>query len=152
KAHTTRMAFAAALQLYATRPTPTIPLPPRTLDDGVLRRLGGHLRQRLEEVQTIRRLTRETVPVLKDMLTHQQNAAKFNDLFRKLKRNQTKVESRPEAFALVTSLNTIGAFHRARNDRAIHHQQADPMQRQARQIERDLKNLDWTLQACDETV
>ena len=152
KARTTAMPLAEALRLHATRPTPTIPMPSCDLDASRLASLRNHLHSRLDDVQTIARLTRDTMPILRGMLEHQKNPARFADLFRKLKRNQTRVEGLREAFEMVCNINTIGALHRARHDRAIHHGDADPQARQAGQIERDLKNLDWTLQACEEAV
>jgi hypothetical protein len=152
KAHTTPMPLAEALQLYAARPVPAIPMPAPGVDGAKIVTLRGHLQRLLDDVQAVRRATRDSVPILRDMLAQQRNPAKFADLYRKLKRHQTKVESLGDAFALVCHMNTIGAFHRARNDRSIHHQETDALRRQARQIERDLKNMDWTLQACDETV
>ncbi len=152
KAHTTRMPLAEALQLYATRPAPAIPMPSHDVDSARLASLRSHLRRLLDDVQAIRRATRDSVPILRDMLAHQHNTAKFTDLFRKLKRHQARVESLADAFSMVCYINTIGAFHRARHDRAIHHHESDALQRQARQIERDLRNMDWTLQACDETA
>ena len=54
-------------------------------------------------------------------------------------------------FDLVNELNTIGAFRRARADRAIEHAPTDDRaERQSRQIQRDLDNLDFLTQACDE--
>lgn len=152
KAHATSMPLAEALRMVATRATPPIPIPVHANEPARLSQLRSHLRQRLDDVHLIRRLTRETIPILKGMLEHQQNPAKFNDHFRKLKRNQERVEALADAFALVCQINTIGAFHRARHDRAIHHAETDAAKKQARQIERDLKNLDWTVQACDEVV
>jgi hypothetical protein len=52
----------------------------------------------------------------------------------------------------VNSLNTIGAFKRARADRAIEHAGGDEFDRQRRQIERDLENMDWLIQSCDEAL
>ena len=47
----------------------------------------------------------------------------------------------------------MGAFRRSRTDRAIHHSaNDDEATRQSRQIERDLDNLNWLLQACDEAL
>lgn len=152
KAHATPMPLAEALRRHATRPVPAIPLPDCDLDASRLVSLRDHLQQRLDDVQTIARLARDTIPLLKGMLEHQKNPARFNDLFRKLKRNQARVEALGEAFELVCNINTIGALHRARNDRAIHHTHTDPLARQAGQIERDLKNMDWTLQACEEVM
>ncbi len=54
---------------------------------------------------------------------------------------------------LVNELNTIGAFNRARADRAIVHASAETLvERQQLHIERDLANLDWLFEACEEAA
>jgi hypothetical protein len=152
KQHTTRMTLADALAKYAAKPAPRIPLPQCELDPHKLTRLLEHMRERVHEVQEIRRLSEATIPILRDMAQHQRDAGKMDQLFKKLKKNQNRVEELSDAFQLVSMLNTIGAFHRAKQDRLIHHTAKDKLDRQAAQVERDLHNLDWTTQACDEAL
>ena len=152
KEHTQRMTLAEALQKYATRPTPPVPLPAAELDAARVARLLAILRDRIDEVEEIRRLTQKTVPILEDMIENQTSPGTMAELFKKLRRNQQRVEELKDAFALVSQLNTIGAFHRNRLDREIHHQGQDAADRQKRQLRRDITNLDWTTQACDEAL
>ena len=56
----------------------------------------------------------------------------------------------PNTFDLVNNLNTIGAFNRARADRTIEIDEINDLQRQRQRIERDLENLEWLGQSCDE--
>lgn len=151
KRHTLQLPFGEALARHATRPAPAVPLPPRRLDRARLLQLRQTLSRRGGEIDDIARLTADTADLLARMIEHQRDADRFADLFRRLKRNQARVEAMHEAFAMVCSLNTMGALHRARDDRAIHHAEGiDRLEKQARQIQRDIRNLDWTRQACDE--
>ena len=60
------------------------------------------------------------------------------------------MEQLSKAFELVNTLNTIGAFKRARADRTIEVDESDDLKSQRQRIERDLENVEWLGQSCDE--
>jgi hypothetical protein len=86
------------------------------------------------------------------MVEHQRDEVRMAKLFEDLDRNKKKVDRMPRAFGLVNDLNAIGAFKRARADRAIQHGGGTDFETQTRRIERDLENLDWLVQGCDEAL
>lgn len=153
KAHTTAMTLRDALDQYATRPAPKLPPPPRHLDTDRLAALDDLLDHRRAEVRELKATARKTIPILRRMQEHQRDRARMEKLDHQLKKHQRRVHTElGEAFTLVNALNTLGAFKRSRADRAISHLTGDNFERQGKQIERDIENLDWLIQACDEAL
>lgn len=153
KAHTTPMPLRDALGRYATRPAPKLPVPPPDLDAQRLANLDELLERRRDEVRELRRAARETLELLKQMQKHQHDPQRTAKLHEKIRKHQRRVHTElAETFSLVNAINTIGAFKRNRADRAIAHAGDDPYERQRRQLERDIENLDWLMQACDEAL
>lgn len=152
KEHTTAVTLADALAQHATHPVPALPKPQRELDAGRLSATAKLLRQRRDEVTELRRLSRNTIPLLRQMLENQDDSARMTKLFKKLEPIKRRVEELNDTFGLINSLNTVGAFKRARSDRAIDHAEVDSIERQRQRLERDKINMDWLIQACDEAT
>ncbi|MEX0774998.1 MAG: 6-hydroxymethylpterin diphosphokinase MptE-like protein [Phycisphaeraceae bacterium] len=150
KDHTMRMTLAEALQRHATRPVPHLPLPGRELNAARLEATTAQLQRRVDQVRELRALTRGTAPLLRQIQEHQRDYQRVERLFRKVEKNKARVDQLQEAFELVGELNTIGTFNRARADRSIHHTESEEFDRQRRRLDRDLENLKWLEQACDE--
>ena len=113
------------------------------------------LKRRRDEVAELNRLSRKTLPLLKKMKRHQRDDKRMRKLFDQLEPIQRRVAELSEVFTLVNTLNTTGAFRRARSDRAINQAnqgKLDEFERQRRRLDRDIENVDWLAQACDETL
>ncbi len=154
KAHTQPMPLADALAAHATRPVPKVPTPGTALDLDRLRGVRDLLRDRLAEVRELKRVTRETVALLNKIKKHQHDKAQVDKLFTKVQRNTRRVQTDlADIFSLVSSLNMIGTFRRERTDRQLSFAQPkDAYEQQLQQIARDLDNLDFIQQSCDEAV
>jgi len=152
KQHTTRVTLARALADHATRPVPALPQAVQGLDPDRLGVTAKLLGQRRAEVSELRRLSRETIPLLRKMVKHQRNPSRMDKFFAKLRPIQRRVDELSSAFSLVNNLNTVGAFKRARADRAIDNTLMDEYESQRRRLERDIENVDWLAQACDELL
>ncbi len=150
KAHTTRMPLAEAIASYATTPVPKIPTPPRELDSRRLEEARSMLVQRVDELRQMRRISQKTVGLIEDMIAHHDQPRQVNELFQQVARNRDRVQGPLGAvFALVNDMNTLGAFRRARADRAILHGE-DADSRQLAQMKRDKANIELLIEACDE--
>ncbi len=153
KEHATQITLAEAIEKHAARQTPKLPIPPIGLDRSRLGELRSLLRQRVREVNDLRGSAQKSMSILKQMLEHQRDKARVGNLFAQLTKLQKHVEvDLASTFNLVNALNTIGSFKRAKADRAISHVSKDTFTRQTHQIERDIENLDWLMQACDEAL
>ena len=154
KQHTELSTLKDALDRYATRPVPALPVPDGGLSRERLSKLRGLLDGRIDRVKELKRVTLDTSKLLKRLRQHQQNPKKAGKLFEQVQKNTARVNGElKEAFELVSSVNTVGTFRRERADRGIHHTaHADDFERQLAQIERDLDNMDFIDQACDEAL
>ncbi|MAE62567.1 MAG: hypothetical protein CMJ49_14565 [Planctomycetaceae bacterium] len=153
KAHTTMMSLGEALAAHATHPLPTLPEAASALDGDRLAAGHEHLSRRREELVRLRQVTEKTIPLLKKMMRDQRNHAKMNVHFEALNRHQRHVAEVGDVFGLVNELNQTGAFKRQRADRAIAvTDDMDDYERQKRQLERDVDNLRWLLDASDEAM
>ncbi|MFA9477023.1 motility associated factor glycosyltransferase family protein [Phycisphaerales bacterium AB-hyl4] len=153
KRHTQRMPLAEVLQTYATQPVPTLPEPAAQLDIDRLQSLLALLQRRVREVHEVRQTCRRTVPLLKQIIEHQRDRARVDNLFARLNKQKRRLDTElKDAFQLVNTLNTVGAYRRARADRAIAAAGDDGYERQVRQLERDMDNVEWMQDACDEVL
>ena len=149
--HTRRMTLADALAQHATRAAPNLPLPLRQLDPQRLQMTADLLAQRLDDVAELRRLAADTVPLLKRLSANQRDKKKAEKLHREIEHSKALADRRGETFELINQLNSIGTFKRARADRALGNTVSDDtIEHQRRVIERDIDNLEWMIQACDE--
>lgn len=153
KQHTQQMTLTEALGRYAVAPLDPLPAPARSYDPARIEQIGEHVERRRAEVQTFRDLSAATQPVLEKMLKHQRDPAKINPLFDELEQLKSRAAAMDDAFAIVGELNQVGMFKRIRSDRRIKLAgDDDPYLKQARQLERDIENVQWITQACDEAI
>ncbi len=152
KEGTLRSTLADAVREYVHRDAPSVPIAAGPLDPARLGGLDAVLRERIGQVRELAENARETIPILEKMQRHQREPLRMASLFKRLKRHQDEVANRLAlAMRLVGELNTMGGFKRARADHAIEHAGEDPYARQRAQLDRDIQNLDWLAQTCDET-
>jgi hypothetical protein len=153
KEGTTTMPLAEALAQYAHQPVPTLPTPSMELDTDRLSQLADLLQTRIDEVHELRRTSQRSIPILRQMKKHQGRSTKMNKLFARLNKNQHYVHNDlKRTFDAVNAINQLGAYRRSRADRSIHRITDDAYHRQAQQLDRDIENLDWLTQACDEAL
>lgn len=154
KEHAEQGTLREALEKHATRPVPPLPAAERTLDEGRLRTTADLLTGRVRETEMLKRVCRDAADLLTQMGEHQRDRVRMSELFAKLDKHTGRVQGELKpAFDLVNALNIIGTFRRVKNDRAIAARAtADKVDQQAQQIERDLENMKWIAEACDETL
>lgn len=153
KAGAERMTLAEALADCATAPVGALPEAATELDGDRLVAAAAQLDRRGKEVRQLGELSRQTLPILREMLERQRDRERMKTLFHRLERKRKKVGELDDAFALVNYLNQLGAFKRQKADRAIKvdADADDPYEKQRRQLERDRENVEWLVEACAET-
>ncbi len=155
KAHAAAMPLAEALDRYATQPLPPLPTPAIELDPQRLTATREHLQHRIDQVRELGEVSRRTVNIIRQMIDRQRDRAKMDKLFDRLEKHKRRAAELGEAFALVNELNQIGAFKRHQADRAIAIDQGegdDPFAVQRKQLDRDLVNLRWLIDGCEQTL
>lgn len=147
------MTLAEALKTFATRPVPPLPAPSRHLDTQRLRQALTMLRRRRSQIARLDRLTDQTIGLVQRFLVHQRDYPKAKAIYQRIDANRRRVETDlQDAFALVNHINTIATFNRIRMDRAISASDTDAFERQRKVLDRDLVNLRWIAQACQEML
>jgi hypothetical protein len=144
KQHTEILSLAAMLEECLGDELPEIPLAAKTLDRERLRTAIEQVRKVREEVRELRRLGKETGALLRKMLADFDDRPRMEPHFRKLERKRAEVKKLDRAFTVVQILNQTGTFRRLRADRAIAMEKDLPaLEKQRRQLERDLPNVEW---------
>lgn len=145
----TRVATLAAVLESATSRLPDLPTP-RTSGGEVLPRVRERLTRTRDDAVRIARAGREAESILSRMIEIQRDQSQIGRLIDRVYALRDEVESLQPAFALVDQINQTGTLNRARADRLIEIDEAlTPLQRQRREIERDIVNVRWTADAAD---
>lgn len=155
KQHTTAMPLNDFLERHVRRTSPLqpIPLPPIELEAKRLSETRKRIAHVRGEVHRLRELSRDTITLLRDMLADQLDLAKMSRHFQKIDRNRKEVEKRFETFELLNALNQMGVFNRMKADRRLHMSKSlSPIERQRRELERDLTNVTWIADAANELI
>lgn len=116
------------------------------VDDVVLSRVERVVRN-CEQIATI---SERSIDILEEMLRDQQNQTRVAKLINKVNRNRDEVMKMRDAFTLVEYVNQIAVLNRMKRDRVIDLRSVDaePMERQRLQIERDIENVKWIRDAA----
>ncbi|MCA9291098.1 MAG: DUF115 domain-containing protein, partial [Phycisphaerales bacterium] len=150
KQHATIMPLAEVLERYATRPVPELPPAAPTLDDARLKAARRRLIDVRHDVEALRENANRTRQVLRDMIRHQADAGRMSSLFRRLASCQAAADRLAPTFRILNHVNQMGAFKRMRADRRIQMAGGTDLERQRAQLERDVENTDWLVDAASE--
>jgi hypothetical protein len=153
KAGTEVVTLAAALAETSEITRPPLPSAEPELDRDRLACAREALQRRRDEVIDLRQASQQSIGLLRQMLDHQHDRRRMQRLFDQLDPIRQRVaRERAEVMRIVGELNAVGSFRRARADRALHFVEGDQYDRQRHQLERDIENLDWLTQTCDEAL
>jgi hypothetical protein len=147
KRHTIAMPLAQALDRYAPEGSAAHgleapPMPPR--DATRLTRTVERAKEVRASVHRVEQHCRETSELLSEMRAHHADQARVNRLIARVESVRDRVQKEEPAFTLVQLLNQTGTLKRVRADRALAlARDLAPLDRQKRQIERDLQNVSW---------
>ena len=155
KQHTTAMTLSEFLDRHVRQapPLPAFPLPSTTLDSKRQHEARERIAHVRGEAHRLGELSKETAGLLRNMLADQHDLAKMMRHFQKVERNRKDVEKRFETFELLNALNQMGVFNRMKADRRLHmSKHLSPLERQRRELERDLTNVTWIADAATELI
>jgi hypothetical protein len=103
------------------------------------------------DASAIKDLCAKTQGVLGSIKRHAGNHAKVNPLIDEARRLGEEAQALTTAYSLVQYVNQTGQLRRYRRDRLIAlDEHAGAVQKQKRQVERDIENLEWIAEAADE--
>jgi len=153
KQHTEVSTLAEALEAHATGGGLAVdwPEPPRFDRERRLARVRERIGRLIEDVAGIGERSRRTASMLTEMREHHRDQIRVNRLIERSQAIGEEVKSMQPAFGLVQHLNQTGTLKRFRADRDIALDASlEGMDRQARQIERDIMNVSWMADAADQ--
>ena len=114
-------------------------------------RVEERVREVRRGVRRVGELSRKAAGVLGEMLAKHSDQRRVNELIGRVEKIREEVTRLQPAFDLVQHLNQAGSFNRLKADRALQLDETlTPLERQKRQIERDLRNVTWLADAADE--
>ena len=132
---------------------PAIPIPARAdlAPDrrAALARRFAEVRQQVGRVEL---LCERSAKLLDRMLDMDGDQSRLTPLIDELHAMRDETRTLQPGYELVQKINQTGAFNRARADRDIHLADDSPLERQRRQIERDMTNVRWLGEAAGETA
>jgi hypothetical protein len=153
KAHTTTSTLRAALDQHADGSRGVVAIPAADTASlgtkGRRDRVTQRVRQVRADVWRVGDLSAQAARILGDMLEHHADQKRVNRLIAQVHALGDQVKSLEPAHGLVQYLNQTGILNRFKADRLIAlDESAAPMERQRRQIERDLKNVQWLAESA----
>ncbi len=144
------MALAEVVDLFGMGPDVSLPEADEPLYDPARRipALIEHLGTVRRDAAQVAELSLEAGAALREMQTHQYDQYRVNKLITRVYELRDEVRKLEPAYGLVQFLNQTGALNRYREDRAIDLAgELDEIERQKRQIGRDIRNVEWLAQA-----
>lgn len=150
KRHTSAMTLDEALAPARAGARITLPTT-GAVDSSRRERVQDRLRSIQRDAQRICAHSDETIRVLNKMIAADGDQKRIGTLIDRVNTIRDRVVGMDEAYKLTEFVNQTGVLNRFRADRAIEIDAAlDPIERQKRQIERDIKNVQWTRDAANE--
>lgn len=104
----------------------------------------------IEDCRRIALLSERSLGTLDQMLRTQHDQRQVTRLIGKVNTDRDEVMAMRDAFTLVEYVNQIAVLNRMKRDRviALRSREAEPIERQRLQIERDIENVKWTRDAA----
>lgn len=135
------MPLASVLQQFATAPLPQTDLPAQTVDWNVIPRVIQSLETRKSDAREIGEIANQTLPLLEEVKANLNDAMKVNRLISSIDRLRGKMMQHNDAYELATQLTQTTELSRYQRDFAIAASKAQGVERQKKQLERDIENV-----------
>jgi len=148
KANTSACTLESALNEHASEARPELPAPVPAREDPA--RTAARVATVREQAERIGDRSRETASILRETLGYQRNKRRTDDAITRVNAIRDEVLNIDPAWRLTEFVNQRGTLNRIRADRAIAMADPkDPLERQKRQIERDITNVETIALAAD---
>ncbi|MCG3123729.1 MAG: hypothetical protein GIKADHBN_02150 [Phycisphaerales bacterium] len=152
KRHSTVMRLEEALERFAHAEKLNLPrTPPAELTPGRRAAVRERIQQVRRDTWNVAQLSRETCSVLQRMIEAGGDQRRIGELIEQVYLLRDRVTTLQPAYGLVSFLNQTGGMKRFQADRAIELAASlTPVEKQRRQIERDIQNVTWIADAADQ--
>jgi len=149
KAGATPMRLAEAIGQYCTDPLGPPPGANAGFDWSRLSQVETSLRNRLDESVRIEQISEETLGLLKQILDCLDDQPRVNALIGRIDRLRAQMNELRQTYDLITQLTQRSELDRFAADRRIEAAGIDGVEKQRRQLLRDIDNVDHMRKAAD---
>jgi hypothetical protein len=152
KRHTRALPLEEFLSRHGASGLPTLSLPPTPPAPRVaVDRVDERVRGVRAGAWRVADLSRKALAALEEMLEHHADQARVNRCITRVEALRDKATVEDPAYGLSQLLNQVGGFNRLKADREITLEHAlAPMERQKRQIRRDIENVRSLAEAAEQ--
>jgi hypothetical protein len=144
----TPMPLAEAIERFCKAQLPAVPEDHPGLCWGRLPLCVEALSRRVDEAARVGAIGRETLPLLEEIRGHVSDQARVNRLIGGVDGLRARMLELNDCYELVTQLTQQSELQRFRADRELAASGADGLERQRRQIERDIANVQAVIDAA----
>jgi hypothetical protein len=144
------MTFADAIREFCSNEP--VPAPPvhsglrwHRLDEAIT-----CVRQRMDEAKQIEEVSRQTLPLLKDILDSLDDQTRVNHAIGKIDALRARMNSLSDCYELIMQLSQLTELQRFHADRKIGAANLDAAEKQRRQVTRDIANVEGVINAAGE--
>ncbi len=142
------MPLAQVLETYCSSPL-DIELPPHPgLNSARLKEAEGCILRRRDEAEEIERIGQETLPLLEEIRDHVADQPRVNRGITRIDALRGRMNELGATYDLVTQLTQKTQLDRFAADRKLSSVKLDPLERQRRQVGRDIENVRGVLAAA----
>jgi hypothetical protein len=148
KRGSTAMTLRAALDQFCTADLPAIGDDHPGLQWERVGEAVGCLQDRRREATEIEQIARQTLPLLEQVRDHLDDQSRVNRLIAKIDKLRRHMDQHGACYQLITELTQLTEMQRFENDRKIAAEQIEGTDRQRRQVERDIANVQSVIDAA----
>jgi hypothetical protein len=150
KRGTTTMSFAQAIEQFCAESVGIDVPEHRGLNFVRLDEASACLANRIEEARQIEQIGRETMPLLEEIHDHLDDQARVNRTISKIDVLRAKMNELHAAYQVITALTQNTELKRFHADRKISAAKIDGTEKQRRQVQRDIDNVQGVIDAAVE--
>ena len=144
------MTLAAVIQTYCTQPLPEISKDHPGLKWGRIQDCLASLRNRRHEASRIEEIARNTLPLLEEIRDHLDDQRRVNQAIARVDVLRSRMDQFGRCYDLITELTQFTELQRFERDRKITASRVQGVDRQRRQVERDMENVRSVIAAARE--
>jgi hypothetical protein len=144
------MKLADVIEQFCTEPLPANPAEFPAMQWDRVGECVASLKLRRDEAERIEQITRQTLPLLEEVRDHIDDQARVNRAIGEIDGLRAKMNSLGATYDLITELTQSSQMKRFQADRKISAAKLAGMERQRRQVARDVENVRGVMEAAAE--
>lgn len=146
------MRLADAIERYCTAPLPRIERPHAGVNPARVPEAVACLEKRRDEARQIERVSRDTLPLLEEVRDHLVDQRRVNRAIARIDALRSKMHGLGATYQLVMQLTQRSEMDRYMADRRISAAKVEGLEKQRRQVTRDIENVKSVIEAAVDFV